>query len=194
MVTITNDSDGVKNELLPDLDQAQSYLNLLAPNEPVTFQTIDDNKSRKDRKLARILHGTLEQHARELFNLNLAGAGIFVMVNRGDLKGRRGANVQSVRALFVDLDGSPLDPVLEAPLKPDIIVETSPQRYQALWIVDGIALEEFTFWQQQLAARFGGDPEICDLPRVSRIPGFFHRKGEPFLVRLLQPKTRVTHV
>jgi hypothetical protein len=37
------------------------------------------------------------------------------MVNRGDLRGRKAENVVAVRAVFLDLDGSPLDPVLTAP-------------------------------------------------------------------------------
>lgn len=34
-----------------------------------TFQTFDDNSKRKDRQLARILHGTLDEHYQELCHL-----------------------------------------------------------------------------------------------------------------------------
>lgn len=122
------------------------------------------------------------------------GAGIFVMINRGDGMGRRAENVIGVRAHFVDLDGAPLKPVLEAPLRPNIIVETSPGRYHVYWIVDGIGLQEFWYFQRELARRFGGDPKVKDLPRVMRVPGFFHLKEAPFLVRIIEPTLEVPYV
>ena len=178
-----------------DLWQAGRFLEILAGNEPVTFQTFADRKDiQSPPSLARILQGTLERHAQELMRLNSMGAGIFVMVNKGDGRGRRAENVIGVRAPFVDLDGAPLKPVLEAPLRPDMIVETSPGRYQVYWKVNGIKLCEFSFFQQELAHRFGGDPKVKDLPRVMRIPGFFHLKGDPFLVRIIEPTLEVPHV
>jgi hypothetical protein len=39
--------------------------------------------------------------------------------------------------------------------------------------------------QKDLAARFSGDPKVCDLPRVMRLPGFYHRKAAPFLTRII---------
>src|SRR5512144_2779908 len=37
-----------------------------------------------------------------------------------------------------------------------------------------------------LAKRYNGDPKVIDLPRVMRVPGFFHRKGEPFLTHIVE--------
>ena len=119
--------------------EAAQFLDLIAEDEMITFQTFDDVKNRKDPKLIRVLHGTLEQHLSTLIDLNKQGAGIFFTVNTTDLQGREAKNVIKIRALFVDLDGVPLEPVLSAPLSPHIIVETSPKRFHAYWIVDGIA-------------------------------------------------------
>lgn len=178
----------------PNLEESRRFLEILAEREEVTFQTFADRKGcQNPHSLARILHGTLEQHAQELMRLNSMGAGIFVMVNQGDGKGRSADNVIVVRALFVDLDGAPLGPVLKGPLRPDMIVETSPGRYHVYWIVDGIETQEFSYFQHQLAVRFGGD-NVKDLPRVMRVPGFFHLKGEPFLVRIIEPTLEVPHV
>lgn len=165
----------------PDLDDARTFLDLLGESA-FTFQTFADAAGRSG--LARILHGTLTQHADTLSDLNAKGAGVFVMVNEGDGKGRKCANVQKVRAVFVDLDGSPLNPVLDAALAPHCIVESSRGRWHAYWLVAGVSLEAFKGIQQALAARLGGDPKVCDLPRVMRMPGFFHRKGKPFLTRV----------
>ncbi len=170
--------------LEPNLQQAQAFLALLAGDEAVTFQTFDDGAT-KNPRLARILHGNLEEHGATLANLNAQGAGIFVMVNRGDGLGRKAANVTDIRALFVDLDGAPLEPVLACGLDPHIVIESSPARYHAYWLADGCQLDRFTPLQAAIAAKFNGDRVVKDLPRVMRLPGFWHQKGEPFQTRVI---------
>lgn len=176
-------------KLKPDAALAASFLETLAPDGKLTFQTFDD-EGKKRRNLNRILHGSFAKNCKHLTSLNNGGAGVFVMVNRGDMKGRAGANVQSVRALFLDLDGAPLEPALEAPERPHIVTETSPGKYHAFWLVDGVTLGQFKTIEQKLIAAYGGDKKVCDLPRVMRLPGFFHRKGKPFMVRTLHCEPR----
>jgi hypothetical protein len=94
-----------------DLTAAKRFLDALDPSGVFSFQTFGGNDGRKSETLARVLHGTLDQHAATLSALNHQGAGVFVMVNQGDLMGRKKANVRRIRALFVDLDGAPLEPV-----------------------------------------------------------------------------------
>src|SRR5258708_18743395 len=146
------------------------------PDAQVTFQTFDDDSERKDKALARVLHGTLEEYAEELENLNTRGAGVFVMVNEGDGRGRTNENVILVRAVFVDLDGAPIEPVAGCPLPPHIIVESSRDKGHAYWRVSDCPLEQFRPIQQALAAKFNGDPSVHDLARVLRVPGFWHKK------------------
>jgi len=117
------------------------------------------------------------------------------MVGEGDGKGRKAANVQRVRAYFVDLDGAPVAPVQSAPLPPHVVVESSPGRWHAYWWIDGAPLDTFKGVQRALAERFAADAKVCDLPRVMRLPGFQHRKRAPYLVRIadLHDGPRYTH-
>lgn len=171
-------------------EAAVRFLTALDPEATsFTFQTFDDNKERKDRKLAVVRHGTLIEHWAELQRLNEQGAGIFVTVNETDGSGRKKANIIRVRAVFVDLDGSSLEPVMRSLVPPHIVTETSPGRWHAYWRIDGLPLEKFTDVQKRLIARFGSDPAVKDLSRVMRLPGFIHRKGEPFLARVLDTRT-----
>ena len=163
--------------------ETRYFLDVLSNNGLLTFQTFDDSNGKR-RRLSRIFQGSLGEHADALRALNDQGAGVFFMVNDGDGKGRSTKNVVAVRAQFVDLDGSPIEPVLQAPLAPHIVVESSPGRYHAYWFVNDIRLDEFTRFQTELASRFGGDPTVKDLPRVMRLPDFWHRKGEPFLTKI----------
>lgn len=178
----------------PNLTEAHKFLKLLDPLGVFTFQTFDDDAARKDPRLNRVLHGTLAQHADELIKLNARGAGVFAMVNRGDgvvhpneRTCRAKASVVAVRALFADLDGAPLEPVLAA-MQPDIVVESSPGRWHCYWLTEDCPLDDFKRRQKQIAAKFGSDPAVNDLPRVMRLPGFLHLKKEPFLTRVICPE------
>jgi hypothetical protein len=164
-------------------DHTVRFLTRFEPDGAFTFQVFDDAK--QDRVRPAIFHGTLGKWWRELTRLNALGAGIYVMANEGDGQGRRAENVIRIRAVFVDLDGAPLQPVLNAVLKPHLLVETSPGRFHAIWLVSDCRLDQFTGTQKALAARFGGDPAVIDLPRVVRLPGFWHMKDRPQLSRLL---------
>lgn len=170
----------------PELATARRFVDFMAEGEAITLQTFFDRRGRGG--LAVIRHGMFDEHAGELVSLNENGAGVFWMVNYGDGRGRGATNVTGVRALFVDLDGDPLAPVLAAPLEPHAIVESSPERWHAYWLVDGCPLDQFSRWQKAMAARFNGDPTVHDLPRVMRLPGFVHHKGAPFVSRLVELK------
>ena len=180
----------------PDLDEAHRFLNLLDPNGPFTFQTFaDSDNATGAARFPRVLHGTLDEHADSLISINQQGGGIFVMVNEGDGKVHAGkdtcrntSNVVRVRAVFVDLDGAPLEPVLEAGAHPTIIVNSSPGKYHVYWLVSDVGLTDFTTLQKQLIVKFKGDPSVHDLPRVLRVPGFFHQKKDPFMINVIFPE------
>jgi hypothetical protein len=174
---------------LPDLGEAQRFLTALARTESVTFQTLPERKHPKSGRpmgLNRLLHGRFANQSEALNYLNRNGAGIFFMVNQSHGTGRKTEDVARVRALFVDLDGSDLQPVLKATIPPSITVESSPGRYHAYWLIGGMPLKDFKPAQQALADMFGGDKTVCDLPRLMRLPGFYHQKSSfPFRSKLL---------
>ena len=168
-----------------DLRAAQRFLNVLGAKR-CTFQTFDDNAQRKDPKLSRIRHGSLSEHIDQLSEVNRRGAGVFVAVNRTDCKGRKRENIKRVRAVSLDLDGAPLDPVLQCKLKPHLVVETSPGRYQCFWRVKKLPLDKFKGVERSIAKRFDGDPAIALLTQCTRLPGFYHRKSKPFPTRIVR--------
>lgn len=169
-----------------DLEAAAKFLRRLDREAGIfTFQTFDDKKA-KDARLARILHGTLTEHADELRDLNKRGAGVFVSLNETDAAGRRAANIKRIRAVRLDLDGGALDPVWECRLKPHIAVESSPGRFHVYWLVSDGVLDEFEDVQRGIAKAFDGDPAVAKLTDCARLPGFDHQKGEPHRVVMTQ--------
>lgn len=176
-----------------DLDQTLRFLNLLAESTPVTYQTYDDKKKddkQKDKKLAQIIHEQKierKEALQVLLRLNQQGAAACWMVNEGDGKERKAENVVRVRSVFIDLDKDgkeKLKKVQDDSFPPHAIIETSSGKYQVYWKGE-IPLAEFTSIQEALIKKFGGDKDIKDIPRVMRLPGFFHQKGEPFLSHII---------
>src|SRR5262245_57272955 len=179
-----------------NVQEADRFLRLLGDGEQFTFQTLDDDQTRKDSQLNRRLRGRLPEVADRLERLNQRGAGIYVTVNKIRPGRRTAANVTAIRALFIDLDGAPLDPVWQWKLPPHIVVESSPGKFHVYWRADGVPLEEFGTLQRKLASVFDSDPSVCDLPRILRLPGAWHQKvlrdgthSEPFMSRNIHPNT-----
>ena len=114
------------------------------------------------------------------------GAGVFVTINETDGTGRKAENIIVVRAVFLDLDGAPLEPVMRAEIQPHCVIETSKDRFHVYWLVKDLPLQQFTPIQLAIAARFSGDKNVKDISRVMRVPGFIHQKDEPFLSRILE--------
>jgi hypothetical protein len=159
----------------PDFQAAETFLSLISETFTPTFQYFSEDQERKSppghftAPFERVKNLLSTKNAKE-------GCGIYVMVNEGDGKGRKEENVTRVNALFVDLDGAPLDPILQAPLKPHVITNTSPGRYQAFWLIKNCPLDAFKRAQIALALKFNGDIKVQDLSRVMRLPGFYNNK------------------
>src|SRR5262245_4021492 len=182
-----------------DTQQTVDFLGVLnggpSRNEEFTFQTIDDNKQRDDKGLARTLRGRFSDTRDELKRLNQLGAGVYVTVNRTRPGRRIKENVVAVRALFIDLDGAPLDPLWTWKLAPHIVVESSRGKFHVYWLVDEtVKLEHFGALQRKLATVFNSDTNVSALPRVLRLPCLWHqkvakdgRRSDPFMTRMIHP-------
>ena len=170
-------------ELEPDLGQTRRFLRaVIGGSDQTCFQTF---KSRPEFNVEpKWKFGSLSECSEWLINDNRRGAGVYFVVNYCDGAGRSSSNVTRVRSLFVDLDGAPVEPLMNCEIKPHVIVESSPGRYQAFWRCKSVALGEFTPVQKALIKKFNADPACKDLGRVMRVPGFWHLKKDPFLCRI----------
>lgn len=161
-----------------DTTETACFLQRLDTSPAFSFRTFHDQRSEGGRNYT----GTLDNLRDRLAADNREGRGVFVVVNAG---GQNATSIARVRAVFADLDGAPLDPVLACDLQPHVIVESSPGKWHAYWVVDGLALGDFKPVQHRIAQMFGSDESVDDLPRVMRLPGFIHAKGEPFRSRII---------
>jgi len=175
-------------------EEAKKFIDsLYGTDAPVTFQTFDN--SGQHQAEPQVLHGALQQHWKHLVAMNFKGLGVYTLVNAGDGRGRKTENITAITSVFLDLDNAPLEPVLSCPLKPHVILQTRPDRFQVRWRIEPMpvtpanresARRVYYGVQRGLASYFDGDPANVDLARVARIPGFYNRKGTPFLIRTIE--------
>ena len=119
---------------------------------------------------------------------NTLGCGVYMTINETDGKGRKAENIVRVRSVFADFDDTTLPNKFN--LEPSMIVETSPNKYHVYYFTtntgngDDVPLEAFSQLQKGIAYKFKSDRTVHDLPRVVRVPGFYHNKSKPFLSRI----------
>jgi hypothetical protein len=130
------------------------------------------------------LHGSLDICWPTLVDLNRRGAGIFVTINVTDGRGPKAENVIEVRSYFGD--DVPVEHGKRLPLLPSVVVETSLNNVSVFYFVSDASLSDFTPTQEKLTSLFDSDPNVKDLPRVMRLPGFLHQKNPeaPFKTRI----------
>jgi hypothetical protein len=123
---------------------------------------------------------------------NAHGSDIYLSLNtlREHAHSRTKGDVKQIRHLYLDLDKEgqrKLATIYEAAAvpHPNYVLHTSPQKYQVIWRVTGIAQNDAEDLLRGLARRFGGDRAATDATRVFRLPGFNNKKYEQnFLVKL----------
>lgn len=170
------------------------------------FQTFDDVKERKSRKLIYQastkenqypINGEIDFREKtipqriisDLEARNDYRACVSMTINETNGKGRKTTDVVKVRSVWADFDNAPLPSRWEH--KPSMIIETSPERFHAYWftVIDddnyAVPLEAFKPIQEGISKKFDSDPGVKDLPKAMRMPGFYHQKKEPFMVRVV---------
>src|SRR5271169_7227859 len=100
-----------------------------------------------------------------------------------DAQSRTKEDIETIRHLYLDIDRNgplALEAIENSGLvpQPNFVLETSPEKYQVVWNVEGIAQEQAETLQKAMAREFGGDPAATDSTRVLRLPDFVNRKYE----------------
>jgi hypothetical protein len=138
---------------------------------------------------------------RWLTDQNRGGSDIFIGMNplKDGASNRTKDNIREVRHVYLDLDDDAtaalahLRDSLDAP-PPNFVLYTSPGKYQVVWKIEGMDVEQAESLLHSLAAQFGGDSAATDATRVLRLPGFTNRKytaDTGFLVEAHQESNRV---
>jgi DNA primase RepB-like protein len=128
-----------------------------------------------------------------------SGADVFLGMNplRHNSCARTKECILEVRHVYLDLDEDgpaslhAIRTTGDVPV-PNFVLDTSPEKNQVVWRVDGLDQAQAESLLRSLAAQFRGDPAATDISRVLRIPGFRNWKyNERFLVRAIQETDQV---
>jgi hypothetical protein len=133
---------------------------------------------------------------------NANGSDIYIGMNplRQDASTRTKEDIESISHVYIDLDdGGPaaLKSVenSSAVPKPNYVLTSSPGKFQVVWKVEGMSLEEAEGLLHAMACEFGGDSAATDATRVLRLPGFANKKyGTDFYVEARRESTDTYHL
>src|SRR5437899_1638597 len=171
-------------------DQYQKFLHaLFEPSDTVCFMYARELNGKKEihHEFIRAEESFTEKNFIELQKTNEALWNIYVAMNPfkpellGADKGRTKENVAKVKRLYIDADKNG-DAVLEKILfstitpPPSVVLESSPNKFQCIWNVSGLSQETAEPLLKALVQEFGTDPNVAEISRVLRVPGFKNRK------------------
>jgi hypothetical protein len=117
---------------------------------------------------------------------------VYISMNalQPDARGRTKADVAVIRHIYLDFDANGTECVRQLFQRRDMpvpshVINSSPDKWQVTWRVQGFAKEKAEVLQRALARETGADPAATDCARVLRLPGFFnHKYARPHLVRV----------
>jgi hypothetical protein len=108
---------------------------------------------------------------------NANGSDIYLGMNplRHDASTRTKEDVESIRHVYLDLDQAgpeALESVEKSSAvpKPNYVLTSSPGRFQVVWKVEDMSLEEAEGLLHAMAREFSGDSAATDATRVLRLP------------------------
>lgn len=165
------------------MESCVQFLELL---DPSTDQFLfccyhETNKLKK----AFTYKGTIDNYYDILKKHNEQGYGIYVTINSQEGKNRTKNDMLYPRAIFQD-DDKGFDG--DYPVPPNIVVNTSKNKYQRYWLINNDAPWDKSLWpeyeaiEKRLVKEYGNDKSTTDCSRVLRLPGFKNTKqpNEPY--------------
>jgi hypothetical protein len=133
---------------------------------------------------------------------NANGSDIYIGMNplRQDASTRTKKDIVSIRHVYLDLDHdgqralASVENSSTVP-KPNYVMTSSPGKFQIVWKMEGISIDEAEGLLHAMAREFGGDPAATDATRVLRLPGFANKKYEiDFWVGARRESTEIYHL
>jgi hypothetical protein len=135
------------------------------------------------QRITRAEKGASPDFQAWLRHKNANGSDIYIGMNplKHDAATRTKEDIESIRHVYIDLDyggSKALEGIHKTNLipRPNYVLTSSPEKFQIVWKVEGMTLEEAEALLHAVAREFGGDPAATDATRVLRLPGFANKK------------------
>jgi hypothetical protein len=183
------------------LSAAEYVLALHEPDDRVAIVVRNRFRQQTTQRISRaedIANPSFQNWLREQNN---SGADVFVGMNplRANSFARTKESVREIRHVYLDLDEDAAASLRairtdgSTPM-PNFVLDTSPDKNQVVWRVEGLDRAQAERLLRSLAHQFGGDTAATDISRVLRLPGFANRKyQENFVVSVVQETDAIYH-
>lgn len=121
---------------------------------------------------------------------NSNGHDVYFTVNETNKYGRKAENIESIRAVWADVDIPTTKPRTDWPIPPSLVINTSSvigengdrqNKYHYYWLTSTENVDEWERVMEGLVTQYGADVAVKDLARILRLPGFDnHKKDQPY--------------
>src|SRR6266481_8911794 len=133
---------------------------------------------------------------------NANGADIYIGMNalQHHASTRTKEDIEKISHVYLDIDHggtASLEALENSELvpRPNYVLNTSSEKYQVVWKVEGMTIEEAESLNHAMVREFDGDPAATDSTRVLRLPGFANNKYEAhFYVQACTESTQTYHI
>jgi hypothetical protein len=133
---------------------------------------------------------------------NANGADIYIGMNalQHHASTRTKDDIENISHVYLDLDHggtASLEAVENSDLvpRPNYVLNTSQEKFQVVWKMEEITIEEAEALNRAMVREFDGDPAATDSTRVLRLPGFANKKYQAdFYVQARTESTQTYHL
>lgn len=184
------------------LSPSDYILDSFEPTDRIAMLVLNRNVSETVQRITSARKAASPEFQAWLRYKNANGSDIYIGMNplKQDASTRTKEDIASIRHVYLDLDhGAPealagVENSNTVP-KPNYILTSSSGKFQVVWKVEGMSLDEAEGLLHAMASEFGGDPAATDATRVLRLPGFANKKYETeFYVEARRESTEAYHL
>jgi hypothetical protein len=193
---LSTSAANVRRPMGPDIP-ARYIRENFRPNDRIAVVLIQKETHRVVQRVAAAERVASAEFQAWLRHENASRFEVYVSMNalKDGSRSRTKDDIAEIRHVYLDFDDNGTAAV-QALLKrddvppPNYLVNSSPDKWQVVWKVEGFAHDEAERLMRHLVRETGADPAATDGSRVMRLPGFAnHKYGRPFVVSV---ETRAT--
>src|SRR6266403_5803 len=187
----------------PPLPSASEYiLDNLKPTDRIALLVLNRQQGETTQRITTAQKASSPEFQAWLRYKNANGADIYLGMNalQHHASTRTKDDIENISHVYLDLDHggtASLEALENSELvpRPNYVLNTSPEKFQLVWKVEGMSAEEAESLNQAMVREFDGDPAATDSTRVLRLPGFANKKYEAdFYVQARAGSTQTYHL
>src|SRR5467141_5253837 len=193
----------VPEKRTPAVSSASEYiLDNFKPTDRIAVLVLNRQQHETTQRITTAQKASSPEFQAWLRYKNASGADIYMGMNalQHHASTRTKDDIEKISHVYLDLDHggtASLEALENSDLvpRPNYVLNTSPEKFQVVWKVEGMTAEEAEALNQAMVREFDGDPAATDSTRVLRLPGFANKKYEPdFYVQARAESTQTYHL